>query len=237
MVYNVVISHHQTENINKFPKNSVIVFDDVTENDIKECESNNIPYVLSKEKGNRSINRNTGLYYILNNYDIKDNDIIQFFDGDRYPVDYNIENVINLMETHKVDVMLYSCQYDKRHTKIFVPLEGAVIIDTGTLCNPFYSCGFAITVNAIRKIMEFNNNSFFETSFIYWGGEDQYMGLICDKIELKVGLTCEILLNGNVGGDQEEHPDYKKSMQNYINLIRKYNLPIRNSTKESYIIK
>ena len=85
--------------------------------------------------------------------------------------------------------------------------------------------------------MEFNNNSFFETSFIYWGGEDQYMGLICDKIELKVGLTCEILLNGNVGGDQEEHPDYKKSMQNYINLIRKYNLPIRNSAKESYIIK
>lgn len=236
MVYHIVISHHQTENIIKFPSDSIFVFDDLTDEDTKVCLANNIPYVTVSQAGNRSINRNTGLKYLFEHYNLTDNDIIEFFDGDRYPIEYNLPRVKQIMDSNDIDIVLYSCQNDTRQSKIFVPLSGVTIIDTGTLCNPFYSCGFCIKVAAINKIMAFNNNNFFEPSFIYWGGEDQYMGLICDKLNIKVALTNEVLLNGKVGGDQEIHANYMETMQNYINLIRLHDLPIRNEPKEYYVL-
>ena len=237
MIYHIVLSHKQTEYINKFPENSVFVFDDPSEEDIIYCKRNNITYVISSEKGNRSINRNTGISFILSNYKVSDNDIIEFFDGDRYPTTYNFEKVLELIENNSLDIMLYTCKNDMRLSKIYVPIEGAAIIDTGTMCNPFYSCGFAIKISAIKKIQEINNGNLFEPSFIYWGGEDQYLGLLCDKLNLKVAITTEVTLNGNVGGDAVSHSNYRETLQNYVNLIIKNNIPIRNEARDAYIIK
>ena len=237
MIYRIVLSHRQTEYLNKFPENSIFVFDEPTEEDILYCKEHNIKYVISPEKGNRSLNRNTGLSFILSNYKVNDNDIIEFFDGDRYPTTYNYENILSLIENNNLDIMLYTCSYDTRLKKIFVPLEGATVIDTGTMCNPFYSCGFAIKVSAIKKVFEINNNLLFDQSFIYWGGEDQYLGLLCDKLNLKVAITTEVTLNGNVGGDDVNHNNYRETLQNYVNLIIKNNIPIRNKARESYIIR
>ena len=103
MIYHIVLSHKQTEYINKFPENSVFVFDDPSEEDIIYCKRNNITYVISSEKGNRSINRNTGISFILSNYKVSDNDIIEFFDGDRYPTTYNFEKVLELIEDFDID--------------------------------------------------------------------------------------------------------------------------------------
>jgi len=232
MLYHIVISHNQTEHISKFPKGSVFVFDDPTGADTLECDKYGNPYVLVPQTGNRGMNRNAGLSYVLSHYNVVDDDIIEFFDGDRFPKEYNPTKVIELMDKHNLSVMLYSCEHDKRHHKIYVPLSnGATIVDTGTLCNPFYSCGFAIRVSALKKIMEYNDGYFFEPRFTRWGSEDQYIGLVCDYLNLKVAITLDVMLNGNVGGDELKHPDYRESLQQYIDIVMARNLPIRNQSR------
>ena len=238
MIYRVVLSHHQTENIRKFPSgcSTVFVFDDPTQEDIDECTACGCSYVLMPVAGNRGANRNAGLHKILGAFNPNFNDYVEFFDGDRFPTTYNPEKVTSLMEEHHIQCMLYSCGNDARHQKIYVPLEGATIVDTGTLCNPFYSCGFIMRVSAILEVMSFNNGSLFEPRFTRWGSEDQYLGLVCDYLRQKVAITCETLLNGKVGGDSDQHQDYRESLQTYIDLIREHNFPIRNEPRDFEVV-
>lgn len=238
MLYRVVLSHNQTDAIRKFPggPSTVFVFDSPTDKDIAECTAHKCNYVLMPYMGNRGANRNAGVQKILDIFNPNFDDIIEFFDGDRYPTTYNSIAVESLMTQYGLQCILYSCGHDARHKKIYVPLRGATIVDTGTLCNPFYSCGFAMTVSAIQEIMAFNNGSLFEPRFTRWGSEDQYLGLVCDHLHHKVALTCEVLLNGSVGGDSDQHQDYRESLQTYIDLIRERNFPIRNESRPGEII-
>ncbi len=238
MLYRVILSHNQTDSIRKFPggPSTVFVFDAPTDKDISECTKLNCSYVQMPYAGNRGANRNAGLQKILTTFNPQFNDIIEFFDGDRYPTTYNPDAVKYLMDTYGIQCMLYSCGQDARHSKIFVPLSGATIVDTGTLCNPFYSCGFAMSVSAIQEIMAFNNGSLFEPRFTRWGSEDQYLGLVCDHLHHKVAITCEIILNGSVGGDSDLHEDYRESLQTYVDLIREHNFPIRNESRPVEVI-
>lgn len=230
MIYRVVLSHHQTENIRKFPSgcSTVFVFDEPTQEDIDECNTHGCSHVCMPVAGNRGANRNAGLKKVLSTFKPKHDDYVEFFDGDRFPTTYNPDSVLRLMEKYDIHCMLYSCGHDARHTKIYVPLEGATIVDTGTLCNPFYSCGFIMRVSAILDVIAFNNGVFFEQRFTTWGNEDQYLGLVCEHLKHKVALTCETLLNGKVGGDSDSHQDYRESLQTYVDLIREHNFPIRN---------
>lgn len=238
MVYRVVLSHNQTDTIRKFPggPSTVFVFDAPTGKDIAECIDHGCNYVLMPYAGNRGANRNAGVQKILSLFDPRFDDIIEFFDGDRYPTTYNPNAVKSLMDSHNIKCVLYSCEQDARHQKVYVPLSGATIVDTGTLCNPFYSCGFAMSVSAILEIMAFNNGSLFEPRFTRWGSEDQYLGLVCDYLHQKVALTCETILNGSVGGDADLHEDYRESLQTYVDLIREHNFPIRNEPRQPEIV-
>lgn len=238
MIYRVVLSHHQTENIRKFPSgcSTVFVFDDPIQEDIDECNAHGCSNVCMPIAGNRGANRNAGLQKVLSTFKPKPDDYVEFFDGDRFPTTYNPDSVLRLMEKYDIHCMLYSCGHDARHTKIYVPLEGATIVDTGTLCNPFYSCGFIMRVSAILDVIAFNNGVFFEQRFTTWGNEDQYLGLVCEHLKHKVALTCETLLNGKVGGDSDSHQDYRESLQTYVDLIREHNFPIRNEPSRCEVV-
>lgn len=238
MIYRVVLSHHQTENIRKFPSgcSTVFVFDDPIQEDIDECNEHGCSHVCMPVAGNRGANRNAGLQKVLSTFKPKPDDYVEFFDGDRFPTTYNPDSVLRLMEKYDIHCMLYSCGNDARHTKIYVPLEGATIVDTGTLCNPFYSCGFIMRVSAILDVIAFNNGVFFEQRFTTWGNEDQYLGLVCEHLKHKVALTCETLLNGKVGGDSDSHQDYRESLQTYVDLIREHNFPIRNEPSRCEVV-
>lgn len=238
MLYRVILSHHQTENIRKFPhdERTVFVFDAPTAEDIKECEALGCHYVLMPSAGHRGMNRNTGLQFILREFSPDYNDYVEFFDGDRYPTEYNPEKVLNLMRTYSIDCMLYSCEHDARHQKIFVPLSGATVVDTGTLCNPFYSCGFCMRVGAIQDVMAYNHGFLFEPRFNKWGSEDQFLGLECEHLHLCVAMTNETLLNGKVGGDSDQHQDYRESLQTYVDLIREHDFPIRNKPRDFEVV-
>lgn len=238
MIYRVVLSHHQTENIRKFPSgcSTVFVFDDPIQEDIDECNAHGCSHVCMPVAGNRGANRNAGLQKVLSTFKPKPDDYVEFFDGDRFPTTYNPDSVLRLMEKYDIHCMLYSCGNDARHTKIYVPLEGATIVDTGTLCNPFYSCGFIMRVSAILDVIAFNNGVFFEQRFTTWGNEDQYLGLVCEHLKHKVAITCETLLNGKVGGDSDSHQDYRESLQTYVDLIREHNFPIRNEPSRCEVV-
>jgi len=238
MIYRVVLSHHQTENIRKFPSgcSTVFVFDDPIQEDIDECNAHGCSHVCMPVAGNRGANRNAGLQKVLSTFKPNPDDYVEFFDGDRFPTTYNPDSVLRLMEKYDIHCMLYSCGNDARHTKIYVPLEGATIVDTGTLCNPFYSCGFIMRVSAILDVIAFNNGVFFEQRFTTWGNEDQYLGLVCEHLKHKVALTCETLLNGKVGGDSDSHQDYRESLQTYVDLIREHNFPIRNEPSRCEVV-
>lgn len=238
MIYRVVLSHHQTENIRKFPSgcSTVFVFDDPIQEDIDECNAHGCSHVCMPVAGNRGANRNAGLQKVLSTFKPKHDDYVEFFDGDRFPTTYNPDSVLRLMEKYDIHCMLYSCGNDARHTKIYVPLEGATIVDTGTLCNPFYSCGFIMRVSAILDVIAFNNGVFFEQRFTTWGNEDQYLGLVCEHLKHKVALTCETLLNGKVGGDSDSHHDYRESLQTYVDLIMEHNFPIRNEPSRCEVV-
>ena len=239
MFYRVILSHNQTKTIRDFPNGSstVFVFDAPTDEDIKECKLYNSNYIIMQETGNRSNNRNAGVQKILNDFNPKDDDIIEFFDGDRFPVEYKPDITEKLIQKYNLSCMLYSCQYDVRQQRIFVPLEGAVLIDTGTLCNPFYSCGFAMKVSDIKDIQNFNNGMLFNNRFMSWGGEDQFLGLMCDYLNKRVAITCETMLNGRVGGDADQHEEYKQTLQTYIDLIKEFNFPFKVMAKPFEVLK
>lgn len=238
MIYQVILSHNQTENIRKFPCgcSTVFVFDAPTKEDLDECAAHGCSYVCLPVAGNRGANRNAGLQKVLNEFNPNFDDYVEFFDGDRFPTAYNPDKVLRLMEKHNIQCMLYSCEQDKRHKKIDVPSEGAVLVDTGTLCNPFYSCGFIMRVSAILEVMAFNNGFLFEPRFTRWGGEDQFLGLMCEYLKLRVAITNETLLNGRVGGDADQHNDYHESLQTYIDVIREHNIPIRGDSRKSEVL-
>lgn len=238
MIYQVILSHNQTENIRKFPCgcSTVFVFDAPTKEDLDECAAHGCSYVCLPVAGNRGANRNAGLQKVLNELNPNFDDYVEFFDGDRFPTAYNPDKVIRLMEKHNIQSMLYSCEQDTRHKKIDVPSEGAVIVDTGTLCNPFYSCGFIMRVSAILEVMAFNNGFLFEPRFTRWGGEDQFLGLMCEYLKLRVAITNETRLNGRVGGDADQHSDYRESLQTYIDVIREHNIPIRGESRKFEVV-
>ena len=230
MVYHIIISHRQTEYLCQFPhqeaSKTYAVFDAVTVEDLRCAERLGIEPVCSESKGNRGHNRNRGLEALVQDRGLQDEDVVVFFDGDRVPSNYGSHTLLSLLES--LDVLLFTCsEYDARMKKIYVPLDSAVRVDTGTLCNPFYSCGFAMRGSAIKAVQQFNGGPLFEPRFKGWGCEDQYLGLVCYHLGLRVGITAGITLRGRVGGDSDRHPEYRESLQTYVDLIREKHLPIR----------
>lgn len=229
MLYRVVLSHNQTESIHRFPSgcSTMFVFDAPTEGDVAECCRHGCAYTSVPTAGNRGANRNAGLQKVVEAFRPGPGDYVEFFDGDRYPIKYSPNRVVDLMERHDIQCTLYTCEDDSRFEKIHVPESGATVVDTGTLCNPFYSCGFIMQMAAIQEIMAFNGGYLFEPRFTRWGSEDQYLGLVCDCLKHKVAITREVVLNGSVGGDCGSHQEYRETVQLYVDLIRERNLPLR----------
>ena len=239
MIYRIIISHNQTGSLSRFPSGvpTVAVFDAYTDADAQCCHDLGIVPVIVPQSGNRGANRNAGLEYLMGGALLAPNDIVEFFDGDRFPTQYSVWSVNSLMRRHSLDVLLYTCPSDARTERIAIPSDGAMLVDTGTLCNPFYSCGFAMRFSAIDSVLKFNGNHLFEPRFTKWGCEDQYLGLICARLGLRVAITAEILLNGSVGGDADQHDDYKESLQQYVDLIRMRNLEIRSEPRPPELLK
>lgn len=165
--------------------------------------------VVMPVAGNRSANRNAGLAYVERVFHPSDADVIEFFDGDRVPVRYTPNFPAN------ADVVLYVCEQDKRLLKL-----KPGYVQTNTLCNPFYSCGFAMKYGAIGRIEEFNGGCLFNEDFRGWGCEDQYLGLQCAKLGLSVYLSDQVCLAGRVGGDELSHDNYGAVLQQYVDITR-----------------
>lgn len=209
----VIISHHQAEYLSRFSfPDAAFVFDDPAPEDFRGAGSH--PFIVMEKAGSRSANRNAGLKYWLSLASDK-NGIIEFFDGDRFPVQY--EEPLAEMDKAQADILLYPCEKDIR---LVYARPGDVLYMKGP-GNPFFSCGFAIRMPAIHKIMEFNKGEFFSTAFSGWGGEDQYMGTVAAHLGLKCVLSANTVLNGSVGGDEGEHPDYMQAMTTYMQLVLK----------------
>lgn len=239
MLYRVIISHGQSEFLDKFPPGplTVAVFDAYTDADAYKCHELGFQALPVPQMGNRGANRNAGLQYLLNGALLAPDDIIEFFDGDRFPKQYDAWSVTSLIRAHNLDVLLYTCADDARLQRIPIAPAGTALVDTGTLCNPFYSCGFAMQFAAIGQLLKTNGGNLFEPRFTKWGCEDQYLGLLCAKLGLRVALTSEIILNGKVGGDSDAHPEYRESLQQYIDLIYEKNLDIRDEPRPYEVLK
>lgn len=211
--HRIVISHHQSQSIPLFRQDipTVFVFDDITPEDV--AAAGTAPHVTAPCMGNRSVNRNLGLAYWRSHTSLRDDDIVEFFDGDRYPVKYAPPE--EEMRKYGCDVLLYPCEEDTR-SRLLEKEPGPE--DTGWLSNAFYSCGFAIQYAAIRQVLEFNHGPFFREEFKGWGAEDQYMGLVLHKIGATAVLSRKTMLCGSVGTDVGEHPEYKETMRTYFNL-------------------
>ena len=210
----IVISHHQTEYIRHFNfADIVFVFDDPTPDDLAAASDHHV--ITMGQAGNRSANRNAGLAYWLSQ-NPEDDAIIEFFDGDRFPIRY--ADPAAEMSALGADILLYPCEkdirkaYAKPGTPIYIKGPG----------NAFFSCGFAIYKKTIDMIMAFNDGAFFSEEFKGWGGEDQYMGTVAGHLGIRCALSAKTTLNGSVGGDEGAHPDYIQAMTTYIKLaIRK----------------
>lgn len=229
MIYTVIISHHQSEWICRFPfhGSTVVVLDDPTDADFESCDKAGYDSICMYVQGNRGKNRNAGIDYILETYRPSSTDVIQCFDGDRIPIKYNEQYIMNAMSAHSIGILLFTCEHDQRLKKINLAVDSTAIIDTGVICNPFYSCGFAATVDSIKRIKACNCDSLFNPRFKEWGCEDQFTGLLCYQCGIRVGLTNKIQLRGSVGGDENTHECYRDSLQEYIDAIREFNIPIR----------
>jgi len=214
MRFAVIISHKQSDYIGKFVdtlsielSRMVFVFDAMDESDIATVNKHSVSFVTVPTAGNRAANRNAGLKFLETKYELADGDVVEFYDGDRIPV-----SVMDWNADWSHDVDLFTCEIDKRLEKLAI---GPV--STGTLCNPFYSCGFSMKVSAIRKVEMVNNGNLFDDSFAGWGCEDQFLGLQCAKLNLSVRLSDRVVLAGAVGGDEISHRNYKDSLQHYVN--------------------
>ena len=209
----VVISHQQTEYISHFSfPDTVFVFDAPTPEDLK-C-AGDLPIITMKKAGNRSANRNAGLAYWAPHLTEPDA-IIEFFDGDRFPIKY--EDPAAEMAATGADILLYPCEKDIRFG---YAKPGAELYMKGP-GNAFFSCGLAIRKSAIDKIVAFNKGDFFCEAFSGWGGEDQYMGTVAAHLGLKCVLSAKTVLNGSVGGDEGEHPDYIQATTMYLQMVLK----------------
>lgn len=229
MVYRIIISHGQSAHLAQFPVGvpTVAVFDAYTDADAQMCHELGYAPVVVPRSGNRGANRNAGLQHLLEGALLAPDDIVEFFDGDRYPVHYPPGRMSWLMGAYGLSVLLYTCEQDTRREKIRIGEGSTALVDTGTLCNPFYSCGFAMRAGALLDVCRFNGGPLFEPRFTGWGCEDQYLGLVCDRLGLRVALTTEILLRGSVGGDATMHQGYQASLQQYVDLVREKGLEIR----------
>lgn len=227
-VYRVIISHLQSDSLVAFPsdENTVVVLDAPTESDLDICARNGFRIRVMMSAGNRSSNRNAGFQRISDLYYPSDTDIVEFFDGDRYPVRYD-PSVMDILRDGRADCLLYACESDMRRVRYGIKGNPVSLVDTGTLCNPFYSCGFAMTVSAIRRVADYNGGNFFEPRFDRWGCEDQYLGLVCSVLGFRVAFTDRIVLHGDVGGDSFRHPDYRRALQTYVDLVRERDIPVR----------
>lgn len=219
MIYRVIISHNQTEQITKFANffndmsHTVFVFDSPTDSDIEIAERLKLQYTMPNINGNRPLNRNTGLAYLMSKYTLVDSDVVEFFDGDRVPVRY----CYNCLDDW--DVLLFMCEKDARADHYEPGL-----VDNWMLCNPFYSCGFAIKYGAISRVCLKTGGCLFDEDFTGWGCEDQFLGLLCNSLGMKILLYDGVILNGSVGGDAVNHDGYRDSLQTYINKLLKYKI-------------
>lgn len=231
MLYRVVISHRQSEFICKFAGErippTVFVFDAPTPQDIDACLMAGFAYATVDRPGNRSANRNAGLAAIVERFALHDDDVVEFVDGDRYPVMYSEDKVKYALSAGGCDALLYGCECDSREDRYHIPKTGVVRVDTGRIFNPFYSCGFAIRMGAIRRVMDYNGGSLFDTRFNRWGCEDQWLGIECSNLGVVVGTTRDILLAGSVGGDSDDHTDYVDSLQLLVDNIIAHGFPLR----------
>lgn len=240
MVYRIVLSHNQTEYLYKFKdtQRTYVVLDAMSMEDSYTCGTLGYGVVPVATMGNRSLNRNRGLMRVLHDLSPKDTDIVEFLDGDRYPMEYSPSRIEELMDKHDLGCLLYTCSVDDtRISKLGINPCTTSLVDTGTLCNPFYSCGFAMRVRDVLSIMSYNKGHLFEPKLSSWGCEDQYLGILCSHLGVRVAITREILVNGAVGGDQHMHPSYRDSLQTYIDLIQNNGIPIRNEYQAPVILE
>lgn len=227
MVYRIIISHGQASSLAHFPVGvpTIAVFDAPTDADFYMCSGLGYEAVVSPREGNRSLNRNVGLERLLDGAMLAPDDIVEFYDGDRYPVHQPLEGIGKLMDVEGLDVLLYTCEEDARLERHGVPLFRTAPVLTGGLCNPFYSCGFAMRYSAIQKVMA-ARGSLFEERLDRWGCEDQLLGLWCARLGIRSGLTRAVVLHGKVGGDSQRREGYRESLQQYIDIVREQGLPI-----------
>lgn len=227
MIYRVVISHHQAAYLESFRKlfSFVAVFDEMDTFDCVAVRKFGLQDIETVPvSGNRSVNRNAGYLKLSSVAPLALDDIVEFYDGDRVPTLYDPVYVEQTMREHNLGALLYMCPNDTRQSLTGNDFK---IVDTGTLINPFYACGFAMTVAAIEHVRAFNNGPLFRPEFTGWGCEDQYLGITCAHLNIRVGLTPKIQLSGAVGGDSDFHAHYRETLQEYINLIRANHLAIK----------
>lgn len=112
---------------------------------------------------------------------------ILFLDGDRYPVEGDLEEAY---ETMRTDVLCLPLREDFRHPDDFD-------LNYGRVLSGFYSCGLLMRRKAIVAARDFQCGRLFDESLqSTWGIEDTALGDVCFHLGLTAALSDKVRLRG-----------------------------------------
>lgn len=179
-------------------------------------------------------NRDNGLTASYTRYGMSGH--VLFLDGDRIPYGYDPQIILRTLHKYGADALLLTCIDDNRSIAATPYMDGPV--DAGCLVSEFYSCGFVLTDDAIRKVRALNGGRLFHPAFDgHWGEEDKYLGIQLHHLGLRTCFTRRIRLGGGPLGTPELHPDYAISLRTRINLMIENHYTMRNNEMYAHLEK
>lgn len=123
---------------------------------------------------------------------------VLFLDGDRYPVDGDIFDVIT---SCKHDTLCLPVEKDARTPESYR-------FNQGRINNGFFSCGVFLKNHAIKMIQQYQNGELFNTSLqSHWGIEDTSLGDLVYHFGLSSSLTDKVHLRGGFDKCQLDNLD------------------------------
>jgi hypothetical protein len=219
MIYPIVISKNQNRSndfIAAMPGLDITFVFDRCDPDIP---GKNVVYDGSEDEGFLAgLMRDLGMLILKQKHELKSDDVILFFDGDRIPL-FDVRE----FEMSCFDAVLFPCEDDPR----LVCAEGTnalpdTIQDFTEFCkqpsSPFWTCGLAITYKAAQSSINHFGGRLFHQCFDglkYW--EDVALGDYLAYSGFKIGMApAWMCLSGKIIVDVEASKNLNLDKRNLL---------------------